>query len=208
MIDSAFGKIVKSKNKNMEIHLFYAGWYYWIHEDRLRSFILNGMKKFKIKKVMMTIIFMRRWNLITKEKMEHYCNGKEYEKDSVNDDLEKLFEDIQLGKKPDGYVPTYFLPKLTKEELDLVERKDEDFMQTFNWNMDADVNKAEMMLSESYSKYIRGFCTRNTLTIENLFAGKRTKKSIENQPHKKIRTDPGLDDTGPNEKWSCPTPLS
>ena len=77
------------------------------------------------------MIYMSRSKLITKERMENYCNGKEYAKESVNDDLEKLFEDLQLGKEPDDDVATYFLPKLTKEELDLVERKDEDFMHTF-----------------------------------------------------------------------------
>ena len=143
---------------------------------------------------MVTIIFMRRWNLITKETTEYYCNGKEEEKESVNDDLEKLFEDIQLGKNPDNDVRTYFLPKLTKEELDLVERKDEDFMQTFYWEMDADVDKAEMMLSESDSKFVWGWGQRKTFTIKNRLPKKRTKKSIENQRRKKIRTEPGLDD--------------
>ena len=98
---------------------------------------------------MMTRIFMRRWNLITKETLENYCNGNEDKEDSVNDDLEKLFADIQLGKKPNDKVRTYFLPKLTKEELDLVERTDYNFMRIFARTMDADVDKAEMVLSES-----------------------------------------------------------
>ena len=75
------------------------------------------MKKHKIESVMFTRIFMRRWELITTEKMESYCKGQEYEKDSVNDDLESLFENIRLGKEPDETVYTYFLPKLTKKEM-------------------------------------------------------------------------------------------
>ena len=58
----------------------------------LRSFILNGMKKHNIKSVMVTRIYLKRWELITKEKMESYCKGEEREKDSVNDDLDSLFE--------------------------------------------------------------------------------------------------------------------
>ena len=36
--------------------------------------------------------------------MESYCKGEEDEKDSVNDDLESLFENIRLGKEPDEYL--------------------------------------------------------------------------------------------------------
>ena len=151
----------------MKTHFVFARHFYLIGDEKLKSFILRGMEKYNIKKVMVTIIDMWRYNLITKEKMENYCNGKEFRKESVNDDLEKLFEDIQLGKKPDDHVETYFLPKLTKEELDLVERKDEDFMHTFTVGMDADVNKAEMMLSESDAKFVRGRGVRLTFTIEN-----------------------------------------
>ena len=161
----------------MEIHIVYAGRYYYYHnEDVLRSFILKGMKKKNIKKVMVTMINMLRRNLITKESMENFCNGKEYEKDSVNDDLENLFNDIQLGKEPDDDVWTYFLPKLTRKELGLVERKDYDFMNTFDFEMDADVDKAEMMLSESDSKFVHGYGLRRTLTIKS----PGTKKSVEN----------------------------
>ena len=173
----------------MEIHFVYAGWDYDAEdEDVLRSFILKGMKKNNIKTVMVTRINMRRWNLITKERMENFCNGKEYEKDSVNDDLENLLNDIQLYNEPDGHVYTYFLPKLTREELGLVERKDEDFMKTFGEGMDADVDKAEMMLSESDSKFVRGWGRRETFTIENSLAEELSEESLENQPpHKKSK---------------------
>ena len=151
----------------MEIHFVYAGEYYLEHEDRLKLIILKGMKKYNINKVLVTRISIFRKRLITKEKMENYCKGKEEEKESVNDDLEKLFEDIQLGKEPNEVVPTYFLPKLTKKELALVERKDNDFMHTFDLLMNADVDKAEMMLSESDSKFVYGVGERKTFVIEN-----------------------------------------
>ena len=136
----------------------------------------------------MTMIYMFRQRLITKEDMEDFCNGKYHRKESVNDDLEKLFEDIQLGKEPNRRARTYFLPKLSKEELDLVERKDADFMKTFEWEMGADVNKAKMMLSESDSKFVRGLGWRKTFVIENKLQETRSEESIENQPpHKKLR---------------------
>ena len=161
----------------MDIHFVYAGNYYPWNHFVLESFLLKGMKQYKLKKVMVTFIDMSRMELITKERMENYCNGKELQKESVNDDLEKLFEDIQLGKKPDLFVPTYFLPKLTKKELDLVERKDEDFMHAFAYEMYADIDKAKMLLSESNSKFVLGEGRRRTLTIKNPLPKKRTKKS-------------------------------
>ena len=55
-IDSAFRKINENEAKDLTTHFVYAGEYYhWGHEDRLRSFILKGMKKYKIQKVMVTI---------------------------------------------------------------------------------------------------------------------------------------------------------
>ena len=84
---------------------------------------------------MVTKILMQIRNLITTEEMENYCEGEEHEKDSVNDDLENFFEDIQLGKVPDNRfldpVFTYFLPKLTEEELNLVKKYDYDFVRAF-----------------------------------------------------------------------------
>ena len=155
--------------EELKIHFVYAGSYYFFyHEDKLRSIILNGMKKHKIKSVMVTRIYLWRYKLITKEKLERYCKGEEWLKDSVNDDLESLFENIRLGKEPDEYVRTYFLPKLTEEELELVERRDTSYLQTFNLGNYADVDKTEMMLSESDSKYVRGYSRRRTFVIKNL----------------------------------------
>ena len=58
------------------------------------------MTTYKVKKVMVTMMSMYRWYLISKEQMESYCKGQETKKESVNDDLEFLFHDLQLGSKP------------------------------------------------------------------------------------------------------------
>ena len=131
--------------------------------------MLNVMRKYKLKSVMVTTINLHRWRLITKERMENYYNGKEDRKriHSVNDDLESLFENIRLGKEPDELIRTYFLPKLTEKELELVERKDRSYCQTFEEWYSPDVNKREMMLSESDSKFVLSGCARRTFTIEN-----------------------------------------
>ena len=167
VIDSAFKKIFKSKTKNMGIHLVYAGGYYVVHEKRIKSLILMAMEKYELKEVMVTRIRMWRDRLITKEKMEKFYIGKEARRISVNDDLETLFEEVQLGKEPADYVATFFLPKLSEEELKLVEQKDENFMLTFEYRMN-DVTKAEMAASESDSKFVDGYVGRRTFTINSL----------------------------------------
>ena len=124
------------------------------------------MKRHKIKSVMVTSIYLDRGHLITKEKMESYCKGKEHVKDSVNDDLESFFEKIRIGKEPKEYVETYFLPKLTKEELELIGRRDRSNLDTF-YLPSPDVHETEMMFSESDSKYVMGLSSRTTFVIEN-----------------------------------------
>ena len=125
---------------------------------------------------MVTSIYFYRSELITKEKMESYCKGDEWLKESVNDDLESLFENIRLGKEPDEKVETYFLPKLMEEELELVERRDKNYLETFWLSNYPDVDEAEMMLSESDSKYVKGYNFRTTFVIKN-----SSKKSLKNK---------------------------
>ena len=59
VITAALQKISENEAKELKIHFVYAGWYYYFHEDKLRSIILNGMKKHKIKSVMVTSIYLR-----------------------------------------------------------------------------------------------------------------------------------------------------
>ena len=179
VIHSAFTKIVDYQMQNMDIHFVYASEYYY-YSDRLRSFILKEMTKCNIRKVMMTIISMGRKELITKEKMENYGKGNEFEKFSVNDDLESLFDDLRLGKEPNVYGRTYFLPKLTNEELKLVAKKDLNYMNTFVYQMDADVSKAEMQASKSNSKFVMAICRRETLMLENPPKQKNRLRSVSN----------------------------
>ena len=133
------------------------------------------MKKYGIKSVRLSIIYMRRRELITKEKMENYCKGKEDRKDSVNDDLESFFEDIQLGKDPNDEVLTYFLPKLTEKELKFAVNKK--FISADLWlsNWGGNVDPDEMRLSESKLKYVKGQIDRRTYTID-IFPTNRKRK--------------------------------
>ena len=166
VIVSALKKNVKNEENGLKTHFVFASTYYSFHADRLRVLILKGMKKCRINSVMVTILARTRERLITKEAMKNYCKGENYEKVSVNDDLESFLEDLKLGKEPEDDVPTYFLPKLTEEELELVETEDITYFKTLSYPID--VEKTEMMLSESDSKFVYESGSRKTFTINRL----------------------------------------
>ena len=123
IVSSAFQKNSKNLSKALKTNIIYAGHYYTFgHTDKLRLIILKEMEKYNLKSVMMTILRLWRFKLITKEIMIDYCLGKdEHDKQSVNDDLNSFFDDLRLDKNPQSLAHTYFLPKLTDEELKLIE---------------------------------------------------------------------------------------
>ena len=125
---------------------------------------MNSFKHFSGPKYKTLGICLDRRYLITKEEMESYCKGEKYEEDSVNDDLESLFENIRLGKEPDEEVVTYFLPKLTKKELELVKTRDTTYAQTF-WTSNPDVDESVMKRSKSDSKYVQSWFYRKTTLV-------------------------------------------
>ena len=68
-------KFVEGKPEDLEIHFVYAGDFYNYRgeNNELVSFILKGMKKYKLKLAMVTKISISRCYLITKEQMKQYC---------------------------------------------------------------------------------------------------------------------------------------
>ena len=60
---------MKTETNEPKPHFVYAGYYHWYPEERLGSSILEGMKKYKIKTAMVTIIHMRRYRLISNNKL-------------------------------------------------------------------------------------------------------------------------------------------
>ena len=168
IIDSYLLKISECEANERKTHFVYAGdRYHLIHEDKLRAFILKAMKKYKIQSVIVTSFYMWRNKLVTKEKTESFFNGKENEKHSVNDDLDSLFENFRLEKEVDDELYTYFLPKLTVEDLNLVELRDHSYFQTFLGSNGADVEEREMKRSKSDSKFAHACVYRKTFTLED-----------------------------------------
>ena len=195
LIHSAFVKIIEMNANDLEIHFVYTGDNYDVLG--LNSIFEKAMKIYKIKSIIVTMINLERETVIRKEFMDHYCNEKDPEKFSVNDDLESLFQDLRAGKQPERMVRTYYFPKLTKKELQLLEIEDEDnsekliYTQTFawgfNWGPDLGetalgndaLNWTQLLINESIlttsempepkSKFVAAFGSRQTNTIDNSF---------------------------------------
>ena len=138
------------------------------------------MKKYAIESSMLTGLFMCRRNLITKEKAKAASEGKlesEGQKVSINDDLEMFLKKIlnskemmmmmwELSGAP--LVGSFCTPKLTKEELKLVEVRNKDHMETYSVHLDGsnpDVEPEEMKKSDSKAKFVHVVCYRNSNSL-------------------------------------------
>ena len=138
------------------------------------------MTKYQLNRVYVTMINMERHFLITKEKMEEFYLRKKYAKSSVTEDIESLCHKTYVShnlceicrqhvieENKNFRVHTFFLPKLTKNELKLVKNKDFNYFQKFVDYLRVDVDKDKMMRSESDSKFVLGLCERRTFILEN-----------------------------------------
>ena len=170
--------MTKHKVKHLEPHFIYAGRcnVYFDNayaERQLRSSLLKLMRKYQIKTVLFTIIYMEKEKLITQEQMRSYCRGEQSSRPiSVNEDLEAFFEDLQLGKDTSNDdVLAYYLPRLTEDEMALVEAKDPKYFQSFSTSVlgdskNPDVAEYVMKMSESESKFALGKYNRKSIKIE------------------------------------------
>ena len=138
---------------------------------------MKKMKKYGISKAVLTVVGMERKFLITAEKMIQAYNGdlknnknwKLYA-GSINDDIESFLEKLQKpGEIEDEEVFTFFTPKLTKEEMELVEQKNLTHMKTYAdyaYDIrDIDVDALKMKMSDSNSMYAHTFCWRCTTPL-------------------------------------------
>ena len=157
-------------------HFIYCGnHYFW--EDKLEEIILTKMRIYGIQSSILTMLDMARLNLVTKETVKKAAEGKlkNYEDwnnydGSINDDFEKFFTGLQNQKEVNTeYVQSFFTPKLTNEELKLVENRNIEHLETY-WiyleGKNPDVGVEEMKKSNSKSKYVHGRCVRLTRPLK------------------------------------------
>ena len=176
VIVSACKNIAKNKSNDSNIHFVYAcGDRHNYYHDLILPLVLEEMENCKIESFMWTSISIIRWEPITEKDKTYYCLGKyDFRKESINDDLEALFEDLSLGKIIDLKASTYFLPKLSKEEIDLIARKNQNYLATFyiedlysdkGWGA-FDPKSPKELIFKPDLEYVQGICERSTQIIK------------------------------------------
>ena len=168
-----------ARKEDLTVHFIVADMYYSKNKIELEKLMIKYMEKYRIKYVVMTLIYMRKHGLITKKTRDDYCKGimNRYQ-ESVNDDLESFLGEIRLDPQA-RFAETYFLPQLSEEEMDLIQKEEPDYLKTFTyWDPDiqslsnsailpielteTSVNEAEMKISESDCTFCFSTCRRVT----------------------------------------------
>ena len=176
VIDYGLRFATKLDFEESDLVLIYAGEYYTDFGTAFIRILTRIMAKYNIQSAQFIALHGWRKVLVTKEFMADLYNGKFIEEGkgaeySTNDDLESVFERLQSGEKiyREGEL-TFFMPKLTKKELQLVESKDHDHFMTYNefysTGSNPDVTKEEMAESESRSKFVFSQCGRVIFFLE------------------------------------------
>ena len=149
------------------------------------------MNKYKLDSMVVTMTSMSRLRIVTQQQVDDYHSEIEESEQteislSVTDDLEKFFEELQIGIDLDSDVATHFFSKLTEDELKLVENRDRDYFKSFLYkphtllnpekvfNSAEDVNETD----NSKTRFVKGACRRQTFKLEPRLNNKsETKKS-------------------------------
>ena len=88
--------------------------------------------------------------------------------ESIDDDLETFYRDLQNGRKSESSSNTYYSLKLSEKELKLVDENDINYFKSFR-SENPDVDKVEMQNSTSESKFVKGQAWRKTSIIDLSF---------------------------------------
>ena len=160
-------------------HFIYCGGYYFHSQERrenMKEMLMAKMRKYGIHSSILTTLGMWRRKLVTKEKVKKAAEGKlkndedwKYYEGSINDDLERFIINLQnqIDVKPED-VFSFLTPKLTTEELKLVQEGNEEHLKTYSYYFNGknpDVDVEEMKKSDSKSKYVHGYCLRKTIPL-------------------------------------------
>ena len=181
VIDVGVKSIVDFGKDDLVPHFIYCGLQYNSGSDSdewFRKIFLTKMRSYEIRYAILTKLNMFRDSLVTKEtvkkaylgKLKNDVNWVDYEM-SINDDLEMLFVNLQDRKEiQNEEVASFFTPKLTEEELKLVEERDEQhlstYLQYYGGYGNPDVDAEEMKKSDSRSKFVKAACFRKTIILE------------------------------------------
>ena len=104
------------------------------------ALIRERMQKYNMNVIRVTFISLTRDNLFTKDQMEE--NSKRWYRDdykkSVGDEVDSFFSRERRGAFLSyGHQSIEFIPKLTEEEMALVEKQDQNYIETFRFSSNA-----------------------------------------------------------------------
>ena len=173
VFDAGVKSVLEFGNDDLVPHFIYCGNHYCA---ALKEIFLVKMRKYGIQSAILTTLFIIRWKLVTKEKVKQAYEGKlkndedwEGYEQSIHDDFETFFENLQCPKEvKNEEVLSFFLPKLTEDEMKLIEQNDELHFATYlehYCGRNPDVDAEEMKKSDSKSKYVHGQCFRTTTRL-------------------------------------------
>ena len=182
-------------------HFIYCGEYYFEvfqgneHTEKFKEIILSKMRKYGIQFSILTMLLMQRQNLITKEKAKRYYQEKislprikfpftkedntfKLYEGSINDDLDKFVTNLENAHVEEESIWSFFTPKLSKEELNLVQVGDKKHLKTY-WKKKPDVDSKEMKKSDSKDKYVKVECRRATMLLVTLSFKAQLRKQLK-----------------------------
>ena len=171
IIDAGVAIMADSGADDMMPHFIYCyTQFYPLDIQKLKEIILKKMREYGIPASILTELHMLRKKLITKEKAKQAATEKpNYDLEwlfyagSINEDLDSFINNLQSSNKmKDEVVRSFLTPKLTKEDLKLVEENNEEHMRTYSSYPNADVDVVEMKNSDSKDKYLHSECLRRT----------------------------------------------
>ena len=78
IFDAGVKSILDFGKDDLMPHFIYCGYYYLRKErrEKLKEIILTKMRKYDIQSSILTMLYMRRWKLVTKEKVKKAAEGK------------------------------------------------------------------------------------------------------------------------------------
>ena len=151
---------------------------YGSYVNEAKRGIQKALKNYGYASAILSTIYTRKENCITKEKFDEMYKTTESEGRmdlSVGEDLETFIERIKNGLIKKDWIPedgekrgTFLICLLDEAERKKLEQKDKDFMRTFWLNSfgGADVSEAEWKASEYNLKFARSECERWTYFID------------------------------------------
>ena len=143
----------------------YSGYWQLVDEKTLKEIFLEKMRKYGIRSAILTKLYLKRWDLRTKEEVKQkYLDVREaqlkkdkgenvYVERLLSDDLESFYTSLQNPERPPkaGHSYIFLMQKLTEEDVTLVENRNNEYLSTFviDYNRDNEYKKTMEKFKES-----------------------------------------------------------